>query len=524
MKKIFALLLVALLFALPVLAEDDPYEDLSDLECLARGVIRTEGLDFEAFVESLYIIDDSDMHINTDKFVYFCNIIEALYYIPITRDELFLQFAEDNPYVDTSDMDAVYTSLFSQLDKYSYYLAPDRSESFWNPMSQKGIGITLVYDPTGDAWGSVGTFVEGVARGSGAEEAGIRMGDKLVSFMGIDVSKTPFSGISSMLSAAAALDLAELELVVERQALGTTQILTYFIERRETTFREYSFHLYPEENAFMLSLDRFSSYTTASEITARMRDLKEAGYTTAILDLRDNSGGDVNVATGVIGAFLKDKKRVFTMGREGYLDYYSYYTDGGGVEFDSLYVLVNSNSASSAEITALCLKQHAGAEIVGEKTVGKAVAQSAAQLIDGSTFGVTTFVAYDNWGETYNEKGILPRYIISNEYVPYEFPSDLEWFNYINYVEAVYGAENDVVTALERRLEIMGFLTGEYVDGVWDEYTTDAVKALEFSLCLDVTGELSLDLVGHITDIINSYKTSETLIDRQLETVFQMIY
>ncbi len=526
MKKFLALFLLVFILALSVQAEDTSYDELSDLECLAKGVIRIkEDTTLKSFLDDLYIIDESEEHLDTNKFAYFCQAIEELYYQPITAEEVFSRFAKEHPYVDTSDMDLVFHELFGVLDKYSYYLPPSSSEIFWNPMSQKGIGITLVYDETGEAWGSVGTFVEGVATGSGAEDAGIKMGDKLVSFMGIDTSEMAFSGVSSLLSAAAALDLAELEVTVERYGEnGEFYSGTYIIERRETTFREFTFHLYPEENAFMLSLDRFSNPETPILIIERLRQLKDAGYENAILDLRDNSGGDASVAAGVIGAFMEKRARVFTMGREGYLDYQSAWVNGIGVEFDNLFVLVNSNSASSAEITALCLSQHAGATIVGEITVGKAVAQSAARLIDGSTFGITTYVVYDNWGHTYNEKGLVPKYMISNEIVPYEFPSDLEWFNYINYVEAKDGAQNEVVVALERRLEMMGFLNPQFVDGLWDYYTTTAVGALQFSLGLDVTGELDPALVGYITDIINSYKTRTVLIDRQLETVFQMIW
>ncbi len=525
MKKFLVLLLVLLAMTVTVAADSDPYQDLSDLECLSKGIIRTSSTPtLNDFLDSLYIIDESEEHLDTNKFAYFCSAIEQLYYIPMTAEEAFMRFAEENPYVDVSDMDAVFSALFKTLDKYSYYLPADRSDTFWNPMSQKGIGISLVYDSTGDAWGSVGTFVEGVALNSGAAEAGILMGDKLVSFMGLDISSLPFAAVSSLLSAAAQADLEELEIKIERFDGDKALVRTYIVPRRETTFREFTFHLYPEENAFVIALDRFSDPNTPALLIERMKQLKEQGYKNAILDLRGNSGGDVQVAAGVIGAFIPSRQRVFTMGREGYLDYYSFYTTGIGVKFDSLYILVDSYSASSAEITALCLSQHAGGVIVGEKTVGKAVAQSAAQLVDGSTYGITTYVAYDNWGNTYNEKGIIPRYMISNEIVAYDFPTDLEWFNYINYVEAKKGAENEVVTALERRLEIMGFMKSEQVDGLWDSCTTDAVAALEYSLGLEVTGELSLTLVNCITDIINSYKTAESVVDRQLETVFHMIW
>ena len=52
------------------------------------------------------------------------------------------------------------------------------------------------------------------------------------------------------------------------------------------------------------------------------------------------------------------------------------------------------------------------------------------QLIEEAEYG--DFGRHLSWRSeyTYNEKGLIPRYMISNEIVPYEFPQDLEWFNH----------------------------------------------------------------------------------------------
>ena len=523
MKKIALLLLVLVLFSFTAAAQDDPYKDLSDVECLLDGVIRMhEDTTLNDFIETLSIIDESKDKINTEKFVYLLQQIEAYYYIPVTVYEVFDDFKSENPYVDTKDMDAVYSALFDVLDKYSYYLPPALEEAFWNPMQDKGIGITLVSDTTGSAWGSIGTFIEGVSSGSGADAAGVQVGDKLVRIFDIDVSEMDFAGISNLLSAIYAQDKDSIEMTVERKTDTGVEILSFDIERTETVFREYTFFLYPEKNAFVLSLTRFSNRNTPAEIITRMHELKALGYKNAILDLRNNSGGDVQVAAGVIGAFLDEYTQLFTLGRDGYRDYYSFVSTGVGVKFKNVYVLVNENTASSAEITAQSLNQLVGAQIIGKKTVGKAVAQNAVKLGDGSTFAITTFVAYDNKGKTYNEKGIIPRFVLDNETVS-SFPTDLEHFNYVNFVKATKDAENVVVLALERRLEMMGFLPSKYVDSKWDSYTTNAVMALQFAENLEMTGALSPKLVHIITEIINGYKTVDTTIDRQLEFALSQI-
>ncbi len=528
MKKItrtLILLLLVLAVFIPVQANEQTpdYTQMSDIERLARGIIYIpDTMTLEDFYETMKIVDDSDRHINSDKFMYFCYTIEELYYVPITAEELFRSFAKNNPYVDINDFDKVYRDLFAELDRYSYYLSAEQSEKFWNPTQATGVGLTFVYDATGEAWGQVGTYVEGVSAGSSAEAAGILAGDRLVELMGIDTSEMTFAGVSAILSSLT--DEAYVDLKYERITEDEIIIGDVTLERRTTNFREVTFHLYPEKRAFMVSITSFGDRRTHVELIDRFKKLKEAGYVNAIVDLRNNSGGDVEVAANIIGAFLDEERVLFTMGREGNKNYYVFKSSGIGVKFDSLHVLVNENTASSAEITALCLQQHAGAVLVGQRTVGKAVAQSAGQIIDGSTFGITTFVAYDYNGNTYNEKGLLPRLFVKNESFKYDFPTDLEWFNYINYVEAHDGAENEVVVALERRLEIMGLLRQDFVDGKWDAQTTAAVKALQLSVNQEATGTLTPELVISITDIINTYKDMTYYEDTQLDTVLSRIY
>lgn len=530
MKKFSLIILLTLLLSCVLFSahaeesETLDYTQMSDIERLARGIIYVpDNWTLADFCEQMEIIDDSDGHFYTQKFAYFCYAIEQLYYIPMTADEVFRAFADKNPYVDINDIDKVYHDLFSVLDKYSYYLPPEMADRFWNSTTSKGIGVTLVYDATGEVYGTPGTYVEGVSPNSSAADAGILPGDRLVSLEHIDTRDMTFPAVSAILSSTA--EKTHVELMYER--VTEDEIITgdVTLERRNVVFREVTFHLYPKRHAFVMTLDSFANEYTHVEILNRLKELRALGYTNAIIDLRGNHGGDVYIAANIINNFVKEEGQVlFTMGREGKLNYQTFVSSGIGIEFDSLYVLVNEESASSAEITALCLEQHADAILIGTKTKGKGVAQSAGQIIDDSTFGITTFVAYDHLGKTYNEKGLLPRLYVRNNVKKYELPSDLEWFNYINYVEAVEGAENKVVTALERRLEIMGFLKSEYVDGLWDKNTTNAVIALQLGEGLEPTGALTDKLVIIITDIINAYKDYYYTEDIQLETALSLVY
>jgi carboxyl-terminal processing protease len=71
-------------------------------------------------------------------------------------------------------------------------------------------------------------------------------------------------------------------------------------------------------------------------------------------------------------------------------------------------VLVNSGSASGAEILAGALKDLNRAVVVGETTFGKGSVQSVVQLQDGSAVKLTTAKYYTPSRQVIHEHGIVP--------------------------------------------------------------------------------------------------------------------
>src|SRR5207253_2702796 len=71
-------------------------------------------------------------------------------------------------------------------------------------------------------------------------------------------------------------------------------------------------------------------------------------------------------------------------------------------------LLVNSGSASGAEIVAGALKDLNRAILVGETTFGKGSVQSVIQLPDGSALRLTTAKYYTPGKQVIHEKGVTP--------------------------------------------------------------------------------------------------------------------
>lgn len=138
-----------------------------------------------------------------------------------------------------------------------------------------------------------------------------------------------------------------------------------------------------------------------------------------VLDLRGNGGGSVNEAIGVIRLFFSGQDEIFyTDGglndKKKGLGRTSYKLSGSAAYTKPLVVLVDSDTASSAEIISSVLKQRSRAVILGDKTFGKGSVQIYETISDKSGFGgllISTFslIYYPN-KKTHQFYGLSPDY------------------------------------------------------------------------------------------------------------------
>jgi carboxyl-terminal processing protease len=127
-----------------------------------------------------------------------------------------------------------------------------------------------------------------------------------------------------------------------------------------------------------LRIERFRSYTDEA-VAERLGRLE--GLQSVILDLRGNSGGDVQAAANVVDLFA-------VAGEVAQLDgpgapappgpdevAWNSLRPGSALEGLNVVVLVDRDTASAAEIAAGSLQHHVGAIVIGERTWGKGWSQ-----------------------------------------------------------------------------------------------------------------------------------------------------
>lgn len=159
-------------------------------------------------------------------------------------------------------------------------------------------------------------------------------------------------------------------------------------------------------NVLYIRLEAFNKYTKEN-ILRTLENNKD--FSGVILDLRGNQGGLLTEAIEVSGLFM-DKGNVvtYTLGRgEGTNKYYV--ADGGDIlEEKPLVVLIDAETASSAEVMAAALQEQGRAKLVGTRSYGKGSVQKMVLLENESSMTITAAYFYAPAGKKIDKDGVLP--------------------------------------------------------------------------------------------------------------------
>lgn len=154
---------------------------------------------------------------------------------------------------------------------------------------------------------------------------------------------------------------------------------------------------------------------TDGEFEKAIKTLEEQSKGTLkglILDIRNNPGGLLDQAVKIANRFIDSGVIVSMQGRkEDQKMKFNAHPDGKLSRYP-LVVLVNSGSASGAEIVAGAIQDHARGIIIGTQTFGKGSVQTIFPLKDGSGLRLTTARYYTPNGRSIQAKGIVPDIIV----------------------------------------------------------------------------------------------------------------
>jgi len=291
-------------------------------------------------------------------------------------------------------------------DPYSHYYSPATYRSFQqltNPRDE-GIGVEVVPDPKG-------LEIAAVFPGSPAARAGLTHGDVIIA-----VGSVSLAGRS-----------AEFAARLIRGRPGTKVTLTVLegsrrrvlsLRRADVTVPVASSRLlrYRGRRIGYLQFTQFSQ-GSGDQLRAQVRRVLGEGAQGLILDLRDNGGGYLSQAINVASIFIPRGTIVTTRGRAVGTQVYT--AQGNAIAPKlPLVVLVNRDTASSAEIVTAALKDRGRAKIVGTNTFGKGVFQEVQNLPGGAALELTVGEYFTPSGRNLGAGGVKEgRGVSPNVYV-----------------------------------------------------------------------------------------------------------
>ena len=153
-----------------------------------------------------------------------------------------------------------------------------------------------------------------------------------------------------------------------------------------------------------LRLTSFDSERAGERFATELDGLIVRGARALVLDLRGNRGGLVLPGLQVLDRFLSDEVLGYRTGARTRVPLG--FANPGAVGFP-VAVLIDGDTASTAEIVAGALQTYGRARLYGAVTAGKGVGQTSVALSDGGELRLVTFTwslpdgrSIDGWGLT----------------------------------------------------------------------------------------------------------------------------
>lgn len=326
--------------------------------------------------------------------------------------ELFqkvLQFVEKN-YVDSVGNDTLINGaikgMLETLDPHSNFLTADIYRDMKIDTTGKFGGVGIEVGIKDDVLTVLAPMED-----SPAWKAGVLPGDKIVKING---ESTKGYSLSEAIIKMRGKNGTPVVLTIYRKGWSKFKQLT--LKRQEIKIKSVK----GEEMEPGFGYVRLSSFNenAARDVKKAIERLEgKSKLKGLVFDLRMNPGGLLDQAIDVTSLFIDEGIVVSTIGRDPTQKEVRNAKKGNARKDLPVVVLVNSSTASAAEIVAAALQDHHRAIIVGDTTFGKGSVQTIIDL--GNEMGLKLTIAryFTPKGASIQERGVIPD-VFLDEYDP----------------------------------------------------------------------------------------------------------
>lgn len=325
----------------------------------------------------------------------------------IIDDKYLQEFVENYEYivnnyyeeVDKSKLidNAIKGMTESLDDPYSMYFDESESNNFSITLngSYEGVGIQIGKEENGYM------LITAVFENSPAEQAGLKVGDEVISVDEKQVAELSVQEFSSIVQSEGK-DEHNLKILRNGEELSIS------IKKSVITLDSVSSEFYEKYNQKIgyIYIGIFAN-NTLEQFSQKLEELERKDIDYLILDVRQNTGGHLTTVDGILDLFLNSNQVMYKFEQNKKVT--SIYGTGKENKKYEIILMGDGSSASASEVLIAGLKENLNSVFIGKQTYGKGTVQEMVNLSDGTQYKITVKKWLTPKGNWINDtKGIKP--------------------------------------------------------------------------------------------------------------------
>ena len=283
-------------------------------------------------------------------------------------------------------------------DKYGAYMTAEQYSELQSGYQGKTVDIGLIISQHSEGY----ILIDGVYDDSPASLSELMAGDLIVKVDDINVS---FETYEEAVLALKGDPGTTVNLTVRRENVDTL----YTITRRKVDVPSVYGEMI-EGNIAKLKITEFND-NTPDQFFKIFTHLRTEGASGFIFDLRNNSGGTVESVCRILDTLLPEGPIVSALYKGSSEPEVLFSSDEDSID-SPMVVVINSKTASAAELFAQALRDYNKARLVGTTSYGKGSMQEIHKLSDGSAIDITVALYTPPFSGNFEGIGVKPDFDI----------------------------------------------------------------------------------------------------------------
>ncbi|WP_414052542.1 S41 family peptidase [Macrococcus animalis] len=411
----------------------------------------------------------------------------------------------NNYYKDVNKEDLVNGAIKGMVnglkDPYSEYMTEKEQSDFTESMQGDFQGIGAEIEQKDGK-----TLISSPIKGAPAYKAGIKPNDVIMAINGKTIEGWNAQQVVNKIRGKKGTIVV---LTIKR---GTSDPFKVKIIRNKIHMNSVDSKILKDKTA-VITVTKFQE-KTSQEFNAALKEMDKKGMERLVIDMRNNPGGFLDEATKMANEFLdKGDTVLYTENNQGEKKTLSASNPSNPLtdNLDTV-ILLNEGSASASEVFAEALRENNKAKIVGTKSFGKGIVQTAAPYKDKSMLKYTQMKWLTPKEHWIHKKGITPD--VEAKLPSYTNAQVLDADSVLS-----LGEKGNNVKSLELGLKALGYNPGK-VDTVFDEDTEQAIIDFQTSEMLEINGELSGKTTEKFTSLLmKKVQNDDTQLKVAIKTV-----